>query len=107
TRLVTTGPYSYLANPMQVGASGLLALLAVASGSRTLGVGVLFAVGFAVVLAEHHERLTLSRRWPAYASYRRHVRGWLPRWRPHVPSPATLWVSETCPLCSATGAVVD
>lgn len=106
-RLVTTGPYAYIANPMQVGAVGLLTLLAVAAGSPLLAVSVGFALSFSVVLAERHERAGLTHRWPAYASYREHVRSWWPRWRPHVPTPATLWVSETCALCAATGALVD
>lgn len=107
SRLVTTGPYAYLANPMQVGATGLMAVLAVASGSTTLALATFFCVSFLVVLAERHERATLAHRWPAYARYREHVRTWRPRWRPYVPSPATLWVSETCSLCAATGAMVQ
>lgn len=107
SRLVTTGPYAYLANPMQVGAVGLLGLLALAAGSPSLAVGTLFCLTFSVVLAERHERATLARRWAAYGTYRQHVRAWWPRWRPYVPSPATLWVSEECDLCAATGAVVD
>lgn len=107
SRLVTTGPYAYLANPMQLGAAGLLGLLALAAGSVTLAVGTAFCVAFSVVLAERHERATLTDRWPAYGTYRRHVRAWWPRWRPYVPTPATLWVSDTCPLCAATGAMVE
>ncbi len=34
------------------------------------------------------------------------VRGWLPRWRPHVSEPATLWVSQSCGLCRSTGEAV-
>lgn len=107
SRLVTTGPYAYLANPMQVGAIGLLSLLALAAGSLLLAAGTLFCMAFSVVLAERHERASLTRRWAAYGPYREHVRAWAPRWRPYVPTPATLWVSETCTLCAATGALVD
>lgn len=59
------------------------------------------------MLAERHEHATLSARWPGHAEYRRHVRNWLPRWRPYVTEPATLWVSETCTLCRATGVALD
>lgn len=106
-RLVTTGPYAYLANPMQVGATGLLTVLALAAGSELLALGTAFAIAFSAILAERHERATLSRRWAAYGTYRQHVRTWWPRWRPHVPAPATLWVSQSCALCAATGTVVD
>lgn len=105
-RLVTTGPYAYVANPMQLGFTGLMVVMTLASGSSALGTATIFAVTFSVVLAERHEQAMLSARWEDYADYRRHVRAWLPRWRPHVPVPATLWVSESCSLCSATGAVI-
>lgn len=106
SRLVTTGPYAYLANPMQLGAVGLLGTLAAAAGSLLLATATLFTLTFSVVLAERHEHLTLTRRWTAYGTYRQHVRAWLPRWHPYVPTPATLWVSETCNLCAATGTLV-
>ncbi|MGN0063721.1 MAG: methyltransferase family protein [Nocardioides sp.] len=106
-RLVTTGPYAYLANPMQLGMSGLLLVLSLAAGSPRLGLAAAFAVLFSVVLAERHEHATLTARWPGYADYRRHVRNWWPRWRPYATAPATLWVSETCTLCDATGVALD
>ena len=106
-RLVTTGPYAYVANPMQIGIAGLMILLALASGSWMLGGGAAFAIAFSVVLAERQEHAALSARWEAYATYRTHVRAWWPRWRPYVPESRTLWVSQTCELCAATGSVLD
>ncbi|WP_110240205.1 methyltransferase [Nocardioides gilvus] len=106
-RLVTTGPFAYVANPMQIGMSGLMVLLAVAAGSPGLGAAAVFAIAFSVVLAERQEHAALSARWAAYETYRTHVRAWWPRWRPYVPSPRTLWVSETCELCAATGATLQ
>lgn len=107
TRLVTTGPYAYVSNPMQMAIAGLMVVLTIASGSVTLAACTAFSIAFSVVLAERHERESLSRRWPEYADYRRHVHAWWPRWRPWVPEPATLWVSRTCGLCAATGDVVE
>lgn len=106
SRLVTTGPYAYLSNPMQCGMTAVLLLLALAGGSVMLALATGFAFLFSSVLADRHERFGLGRRWPEYAQYRRHVRPWLPRWRPYVPTPATLWVSGTCTLCTATGATL-
>lgn len=106
-RLVTTGPYAYLHNPMQTGASLLLALLAGAAGSVTLGLGVLVAVVFSVAVAERHESAVLADRWPGYRGYRAAVRGWVPRRRPHVGAGSTLWVSRTCGLCAETGEAVQ
>ncbi|MBF4161247.1 methyltransferase [Nocardioides acrostichi] len=105
-RLVTTGPYAYLANPMQLGASLLLLVLALAAGSPTLALGAVVAAVFSAVLAERHEHDTLSARWPEYSAYRRAVHAWRPRWRPYltpVNGLATLLVSDDCGLCRATG----
>lgn len=105
-RLVTTGPYAYVRNPMQLGAAASLALLALATGSPWLGVASALVVVFFVVLAERHESATMGRRWSGYADYRRHVRAWIPRWRPHVPVPGTVWVSRECGLCRTAGQTV-
>lgn len=101
-RLVTTGPYAYVANPMQLGASCLMALLALAAGSWWLGLACLVAVVFSTAVAEPHERRALARRWPEYATWRDDVHAWLPSWRPR-PVPATLWFSEECGTCRAAG----
>lgn len=105
-RLVTTGPYAYLRNPMQVGAVAALLLLALATGSPWLACAAGVVVAFFAVLAERHEGATLGRRWPEYAAYRSQVRAWVPRWRPHVPVPSSLWVSEECGLCRTAGEAV-
>lgn len=102
-RLVTTGPYAYLANPMQVGATGLVLVLAAGARSWWLVVMAVGAVVFSTVLAQRHEQATMALRWPDHAAYRRAVRSWLPRWRPHVTTPADLWIDETCGVCRATG----
>lgn len=105
-RLVTTGPYAYVANPMQLSAVGLLVVLGLGTGSVVLVGGAGIAVVFCVVLAERHERAVLGARWPGHAAYRSEVRNWLPRWRPYAGAPATLWVSDECGLCRAVGHAV-
>lgn len=105
-QLVTTGPYAYLANPMQASATGLLTLLALACGSWwLLGLSV-GALAFCLAVANPHEDGALPRRWPAYSSYRRHVGRWWPRWRPWVPAPAALWAAGECGVCSGIGAAI-
>jgi protein-S-isoprenylcysteine O-methyltransferase Ste14 len=104
-RLVSTGPYAYVANPMQLSAVTLLALLASAAHSRTLAAGTAAAVAFSAGVARIHERHDLAGRFgrPWYA-YRRQVRDWWPRWRPYLPGPAArLWLDGGCGPCLAIG----
>lgn len=104
-RLVTTGPYAYLANPMQVSAVALLLLLALAAGSVTLAAAACTAVAFAAGVAAPHEREQLARRYgPQWHTYRRSVRPWWPRLHPYRPAAgavATLWLDAGCPACRA------
>lgn len=103
-RLVTTGPYAHLANPMQFSAVGLLLLLATATGSLTLTVAAALGVAFSAAVAGPHERDQLHRRLgPSWQAYRAEVRDWWPRWRPYRPVPATLWLDLACPTCHAIG----
>ncbi|GAB2773704.1 hypothetical protein GCM10027020_28760 [Nocardioides salsibiostraticola] len=102
-RLVTTGPYAYVANPMQLGACGLLLVLAAGVGSWWIVLAALTAGLFSTVLAERHERSTMGARWPDHAAYRRAVRSWRPLWRPYIATGADLWIDETCAVCRATG----
>ncbi len=106
-RLVTTGPYAYLANPMQLGACGLMLVLAVGAGSWWLLGATVSAGLFSTVLAERHEQATMSVRWSDHAAYRRAVHAWRPRWRPYVRTPADLWIDDTCAVCRATGVSLD
>jgi hypothetical protein len=104
-RLITTGPYAYLANPMQVSAVALLLLAAGLTRSASLVVAAAVAVAFSVGTAGIHEREDLSSRYGRdWRSYRRSVRDWWPRWTPHLPAtPAVLWLDDECGACIATG----
>ncbi len=108
-RLVTSGPYAYVANPMQLS----LALVLVAWGALLHSGWIAFAGVMAVVygvgLAEPDERTDLDKRFgEPWRAYRRGVRAWRVRWRPYHASldsggdaaPARLYVAETCGRCS-------
>ncbi|MGC1213659.1 MAG: methyltransferase [Micromonospora sp.] len=103
-RLVTTGPYAYLANPMQVSAVALVLLTAVLTHSVTLLLAAGAGVAFSSAVARPHERYDLDTRYgEAWRDYRRHVRDWWPRWRPYPSgSPAVLWLDDDCGPCAAT-----
>jgi hypothetical protein len=107
--LVTTGPYAYLANPMQVGAVALLLLTALVTGSvAVVGLAGL-AVAFAAAVAGPHEDHDLDRRYGTrWRSRRRRVRAWWPRWRPYLPGrPAVLWLDDGCRPCAGVRRFLD
>ncbi len=100
SRLVTTGPYAYVANPMQVGTVLLLAGLAAAAGSWALLAATLSSVAFSSALADPHERRVLGTRWPGWTAYRARVRPWVPHGTPYVALPATVFFARSCGQCS-------
>lgn len=99
-RLVSTGPYAYLANPMQ--ATIVLICLALGAILRAplMAVAALAAIAFSEGFVRWHQQQDIARRFgDDWTRYKAHVRNWWPHWRPHVPAPATLYVAEQCNLC--------
>lgn len=112
-RLVTSGPYAYVANPMQL--SAFLVLVAwgaltgrpwaIAAGAMSL----VYSAGLAMADEGEDLRGRFGARWTVY---RRHVRAWVPRWRPWHPCaagayPARLYVAASCGTCSELGRAVE
>jgi protein-S-isoprenylcysteine O-methyltransferase Ste14 len=105
--LVTTGPYAYVANPMQLGSTVLLAALGLLLASPAVVAVAAMAAVFSAGLAAWIEERELAGRFGGdWLRYRRHVRLWLPRWRPAVGVPATLYVASSCDPCSSVGAFI-
>ena len=106
-RLVTTGMYAYIRNPMQLSAVVLLVLLGVALQNYWIAIAGVMAHIYSAGLAGWDEDEDLRRRFGAdWDTYRRGVRSWLPRTRPwHPPGqpPARLYVAESCGMCSQVG----
>jgi protein-S-isoprenylcysteine O-methyltransferase Ste14 len=103
-RMVTTGPYAYVANPMQASAVVLLLILAGLFREPFLAAAAVLAGAFGAGLAAWHEKEDLVSRFGSdWAEYRRCTRDWMPRWTPtRIPS-ATLFASVTCDPCSTVG----
>ena len=108
-RLVTTGPYAYVANPMQLSMTLVLVAWGAILASVWVALAGVMAVIYSVGVAEPDEHVDLDARFGgAWRSYRRSVRAWMPRWRPyHVPaaegsetSVARLYVAGGCDRCA-------
>jgi protein-S-isoprenylcysteine O-methyltransferase Ste14 len=101
--LVVTGPYAYVANPMQISVVASLLILGIAFQSRLLaaaaGVAVIYALG---VVRWHHAIDMQPRFGAAWRAYRSHVRNWLPRWRPWIDRPSTVYFAGYCEICRDT-----
>lgn len=99
-RLVTTGPYAYVANPMQLSTALLLLTWGAVMRSWWVAAAGVMAWVYSVGLARLDEGVDLERRFgESWKSYRQHLRNWVPRWRPAHP-PARLYVAMGCRPCS-------
>jgi protein-S-isoprenylcysteine O-methyltransferase Ste14 len=106
-RLVTTGVYAYVRNPMQVSAIVILFLLGIVLQNVWIAAAGVMAHIYSLGLAGSDEdedlRARFGERW---ATYKSGVRRWFPRLRPwYAPeSPhARLYVSESCNMCHQVG----
>ncbi len=106
-RLVVSGPYAYVANPMQLSATVLLIILAGLTRSWSILAAAVGAATFSATVAEPHEREALRGRFGVdFDDYRREVRTWLPRRRPYLAGDAILYLAEDCPLCQQLATTV-
>lgn len=99
-RLVTTGPYAYVRNPMQIGMTLTYLLLGLLDPHFLLAAVV--AVCYGAGLAAWHEDVQLrDLHGTAWTRYRSAVRPWLPRVRPYPGTPpAVVWIASGCERCS-------
>ena len=107
--LVTTGPYAYLRNPMQLAATLILLLLGIVLRSYWVAAAGLMAHIYSAGLAHWDEGEDLAKRFGLrWLRYRAEVRNWWPRWRPwHATAacqqdfpPAHVYIAESCDVCS-------
>jgi protein-S-isoprenylcysteine O-methyltransferase Ste14 len=101
-RLVTSGVYAYIRNPMQLSAVVLLLLLAVVVSNFWIALAGVMAHLYSAGLAGRDEDEDLRRRFgEGWIGYRRTVRAWVPRFRPAVfpGRDGRLFVAEECGTC--------
>jgi protein-S-isoprenylcysteine O-methyltransferase Ste14 len=101
TRLVTSGIYRYLANPMQLSCTLVMLLCAAILRNPWLMLAPTIAVIYSAGIARWNERQDLAARFGhAWRDYRREVHDWLPRVLPyHAGQPARLYIAGTCGPC--------
>jgi protein-S-isoprenylcysteine O-methyltransferase Ste14 len=87
-RLVVSGAYRYVRNPMYLAVASLIVGQALLLGQASL---LIYAMAFALAVSAFvrgYEEPTLARRFgEQYEAYRRHVPRWRPRLRPWIDSP--------------------
>jgi protein-S-isoprenylcysteine O-methyltransferase Ste14 len=102
-RLVTSGVYAYIGNPMQTSGVLTLLVLALVLWNVWIAAAAVTAHVYSLGLAGWDEDQDLRRRFgDDWTTYRHAVRRWIPRFRPWrrpgVPD-ARLFVSERCGMC--------
>jgi protein-S-isoprenylcysteine O-methyltransferase Ste14 len=106
-RLVTSGVYAYIRNPMQLSAVVSLFLLGLVLRNAWLSAAGVMAHLYSVGLAGWDEGEDLRERFgPEWIAYRRGVRAWMPCFRPWHPGerpPAHLFVADSCGMCREVG----
>lgn len=97
-RVVTSGPYAFTANPMQIISAFFMAVLAVYARSWGLAlIALMFAI-FDTVYATWYNRAHIALAMPEeWSSYRFAVKEWRLRWQPHVAGEAEIVISPTGP----------
>lgn len=110
TRLVTSGPYAYIANPMQFTSALVLLVLGWVLSNLWIAAAGGMAFIYSVGLAAWDEGGDMHARFgEAWTDYRKNVRPWRLRRRPWHPSlspqarPARLYIAEGCSPCSTVG----
>lgn len=97
-RLVTSGPYAYVRNPMQCAIVAAYLCCAVVAMDAVLVLGAAVAFAYGAGFSAWHEDERLRQEFGApWLRYRSGVRPWIPRLRPWPGrSPAVLYVAAGC-----------
>jgi hypothetical protein len=86
---------------MQSAATLVLIVWGIGLRSWWVGAAGVMAHIYSSGIARWDEREDLNRRFAEpWREYRRKVRNWVPRWKPYVANASTLYVSESCGMCS-------
>ncbi len=101
-RLVRSGIYRYIANPMQLSCGIVMLVWAMMLDNGWLVLAAVMSTIYSAGIAEWDEGQDMERRFGAeWKDYRARVRNWIPRWRPYDGGPvARLYIAGSCGPCS-------
>lgn len=103
-QLVTSGPYSYVRNPMQLSMVLIFVVGAATLWDPWLLASAAIAWAYGAGLATWHEGIDLESRFgDQWVTYREKTRNWIPRWRPYIEGESQLLVAFSCSTCSSVG----
>jgi protein-S-isoprenylcysteine O-methyltransferase Ste14 len=105
-RLVTSGIYAYIRNPMQLSSVVLMAGVAILLQSPWTLLACFTAIVYSAGLAYWDEVHCLEG-FANWKQYRDNVALWLPRWRPYVERPANLYIARGCGICQSMQPLIE
>ncbi len=100
--LVTTGPYAYVANPLQISTVLMFASLAIAFQSWLMLLPIVAIVIYSEGFARWHNKAELEERFKDWSVYKQHVKNWLPRWHPYIHTEGKMYFADSCDICQGT-----
>ena len=104
-RLVRSGVFAYLVNPMQLSSALSWIVIGAMIGNIWVASAAVMAWVFVAGMVRWHHRNDLLQRFPeGWPTYRANVPEWLPRWRPWVPEAARLGFDPDRPWQAALAA---
>ena len=108
-RLVTSGVYRYVANPMQISCALVMLCWAGILHNLWLLAAAAVSIAYSAGIAGWDEGQDLEARFgEAWKLYRSEVKNWRPRWRPYHAGPAArLYMAATCGPCSELRAWIE
>ncbi len=98
-RMITSGPYAYIANPMQFGFILILFIFGWWTSSLWISLTLLSVLCCSRIAAWQEEEELKNRFGTVWTLYRSEVRNWIPRWRPRILFPCKVYLSKECALC--------
>jgi len=101
--LVTTGPYAYMANPLQISTMLIYISFALAFDSYLMVLAILVFVLYTEIFVKWHHKIDIEKRFNYdWFEYKKNVKNWLPRWLPYTHKKSTVFFSKDCIICPST-----